>query len=240
MQNSSGQRTVIHTGILPPEAEAAQNQKRESTRGGKRRPKWFTAGGSKPKTRKKAGFSERLLRNTAIACTLLLGILTIRNIDQPWSRTAISGIESALTMRIDPDASLGRLSFVKSIIPESTLVFFNMSGAATVEPVNGDVVHEYSDGQPWTLYSCEPAAEVRSTMSGTVSAVACMESGDWCVMVDHGEGVETMYAYMDKPSVDAGDQVECGETIGAARGESLYYEYRQDGASVAPGQGDAP
>lgn len=114
-----------------------------------------------------------------------------------------------------------------------------MSGAGTAEPVNGDVVHEYCPGQPWTVYSCDTAAEVRSTMSGTVSAVACMESGDWCVMVDHGEGVETMYAYMDKPSVDAGDRVERGETIGAARGESLYYEYRQDGASVAPGQGEA-
>lgn len=240
MQNSNGQRTVIHTGMLPPEAKTEQKPKLEGARSGKRRLKRSSEGGSRSKTRKNAGFSERLLRNTAIACTLLLGILTIRNIDRPWSRAAINGIESALTMRIDPDAGLGRLSFVKSIIPESTLVFFNMSGAEAVEPVNGDIVHRYSDGQPWTVYSCDPAAEVRSTMSGTVSAVACMESGDWCVMVDHGEGVETMYAYMDKPSVDAGDRVACGETIGAARGESLYYEYRQDGASVEPGQGDAP
>lgn len=239
MQKSSGQRTVIHTGILPPEAERLRKQDMESTRDEKKSSKWFAAGKGGAKTRKKEGFSERLLRNTAIACSLLLGILTLRNIDQPWSRTAISGIESALTMRIDPDASLGRLNFVKTIIPESTLVFFNMSGAARVEPVNGEVAHEYSDGQPWTLYSCETAAEVRSTMSGTVSAVACMDSGDWCVMVDHGDGVETMYAYMDKPSVDAGDRVERGETIGAARGESLYYEYRQDGTSVAPGEGDA-
>lgn len=237
MQIGGGQRTVIHTGMLPPEAERERTQTKR--RGGKRHSKLFAAGAGRAKARPKAGFSERLLRNTAIACALLLGILTIRNIDRPWSRAALSGIESALTMRIDPDASLGKLNFVKKMLPESTLVFFNMSGDAALEPVNGDIVHEYSDGQPWTLYACDPAAEVRATMSGMVSAVACMESGDWCVVVDHGNGVETMYAYMDRPGVDAGVQVERGEKIGAARGDSLYYEYRQDGASVAPGRGDA-
>lgn len=215
MQNGGSQRTVIHTGIVPPKADEQR---------------------AKPKTikpQKKAGFSERLLRNTAIACALLLGILTVRNIDAPWSQAAMTGIETALTMRIDPDSSLGRLSFVQSMIPESTLVFFNMSDTDPVAPVDGDVIHEYIAGQPWTLYSCDEGADVRSVLAGSVSAVMQLESGDWCVLIDHGDGVESMYAYLAKPLVDAGDQVARGETIGSANSDSMYYEFRRNGESVA-------
>ena len=220
---TGGQSIVIHTAIKPEMA-----------------PKPAKTVKPKPKisrTEKRAGFSERLLRNTALACALLLGVMTLKNIDAPWSQAAVTGIESALTMRIDPDATLGELSFVRSIVPESTLVFLNISGSGDVEPVSGTVVHEYAEGQPWTLYSCSDGASVRSAMAGTVSAVACMNSGDWCVLVDHGDGIETMYAYMERPEVDAGDQVGRGQNIGSVRDGTLYYEYRVDGESVAPGTG---
>lgn len=184
--------------------------------------------------RRKIGHSERLLRNTAIACALLMGILTLKNVDAPWSQAAVSGIESALTMRLDPDKSLGQLSFVRSIIPESTLVFLNISGNSHVEPVEGEVIHEFSEGQPWCVYRAEEGADVRCTMAGSVSAVAQMDSGDWCMVVDHGGGIETMYAYIEKPAVDAGDAVARGEVVSSIMGSELYYEYRLNGESVAP------
>ena len=190
---------------------------------------------SKTKLRKKVDFSERLLRNTAIACMLLLGILTLRNIDAPWSQAAVNGIETALTMRIDPDSTLGDLSFVRSFLPESTLVFFNMSSEGPLDPVEGEIIHEYLEGQPWIMFAAEPGSSVRSVLAGTVSAVSCMESGDWCVLIDHGDGVETVYAYIEKPAVDAGDKIARGEQIGTLRSERLYYEYRLNGESIAPG-----
>lgn len=221
MQSGTEQRIVIHTGIKPENVPVTVvKPKNTAVKHAKRR----------------VGYSERLLRNTAIACTLLMGILAVRNVDQPWSEAAVRGIESALTMRIDPDASLGRLSFVQSLMPESTLVFFNMSGSRPLDPVSGEIIHEYTGGQPWTVFSCNAGDTVRSALAGTVSAVSCMESGDWCVMVDHGGGIETLYAYMDKPDVDAGDDVVRGQALGVALGDSLYYEYRIDGKSVAPGE----
>ena len=132
--------TVVHT-LLKPEDTVANNTKKPEIK--------------KTKARRRVGFSERLLRNTAIACTLLLGILALKNVDAPWSQAAVSGIEAALTMRIDPDASLGEMSFVRSFIPESTLVFFDMSSSSPIEPVEGANVHEFMDGQPWTMYSCD-------------------------------------------------------------------------------------
>ena len=114
MRGEGKQRTVIHTQMAP---EAPAPQEKTGTR--RARP-----------GKSKLTFGERLLRNTAIACALLLTILAVRNIDQPWSNAAVSGIESALTMRIDLDQSLGKLSFVRSIMPESSLVFLNISGSA--------------------------------------------------------------------------------------------------------------
>ena len=213
----TGKGTIIRTGIRPAEEE----HKKATVIKQRKLPE-------------KAGFSERLLRNTAIACALLLGILTLKNVDAPWSQTAVDGIKAALTMRIDPDDTLGELSFVRSFIPESTLVFFNMSSSGPLSPVEGSIKHEYMAGQPWTLYSCKAAETVRSALTGTVSAVSCMESGDWCVLVDHGNGVETVYAYLDKPEVDAGDSVARGEKLGRARGDTVYFEYRENGESISP------
>ena len=217
MQNG-GKATVIYTSIMPEKKDTVKSETIIKIR-------------SKPN---KVGYAERLLRNTAIACALLLGILTLKNIDAPWTQTAISGIETALTMRIDPDETLGDLSFVRSIIPESTLVFFNMSSSGILEPVGGKVIHEYISGQPWTLFSAEEGENVRCALAGTVSAVSCMESGDWCVLVDHGEGIETVYAYLEKPTVDAGDKLARGGSIGNIRGNRLYFEYRVNGESKPP------
>ena len=46
-------------------------------------------------------FQERLLRNSFLACVVLLGILALGNIQQPWAVRASEGIEQALTMKID-------------------------------------------------------------------------------------------------------------------------------------------
>lgn len=213
-------RTVIHTQMAPQAPAPEEKAKARRVR-----------------TRSKLSFGEKLLRNTAIACALLLSILAVRNIDQPWSNAAVDGVEAALTMRIDLDQSLGKLSFVRSIMPESSLVFFNISGSAPASPVTGEVQHAYTEAQPWTTYLCDSSAEVRAALAGTVSAVAQLESGDWAVLVDHGNGVETMYAYLGEPEVESGQAVTRGGRLGALNGERLYYEMRKDGASVDPEKG---
>lgn len=224
MQSQS--RTVIHTTIRPPEAAYGAGEKRKKEKTIVRR-------------KRKTPFSERLLRNTAIACALLLGVLTLRNIDQPWSRAAMAGVESALTMRVDLDKSLGKLNFVKSIMPESSLVFFNLSGAGMTEPAEGEKVHRYSRAQPWTEYACGDGAPVRCALAGTVCAVSQLDGGEWYVLVDHGGGVETLYACLNEPELDTGDALERGGEVGTVRGDCLYFEYRRDGESVEPGAEEA-
>ena len=43
--------------------------------------------------RSKLTGSERLMRNSAVACALLLGILALGSLETPWARKASAGIE---------------------------------------------------------------------------------------------------------------------------------------------------
>ena len=185
--------------------------------------------------RSRAGFTERLLRNSAIACALLLGVLALGNIDQPWAVKARDGIEHALTMRIDLDDSLGELTFVRSLMPESALVFLNVSGGAAMSrPADGAVSHAWSSLQPWTLFDAADAP-VCAAASGTVTAVSPLSGGRYGVLIDHGEGVESVYANLAEVSVASGDAVERGGALGIS-GENLYFELREGGESVDPSE----
>ncbi len=60
------------------------------------------------------------------------------------------------------------------------------------------------------------------------------------VVIDHGNGVSTLYAHASKLLVHEGDRVEQGEAIarvgatGNARGTHLHFEVRRDGRPVDP------
>ena len=117
----------------------------------------------RPKERLTRG--ERLLRNSAIACAALLGVLALGNLDEPWAVKAREGVRQALTMRIDLDDSLGELTFVRDLMPDSALVFLNVSGGgAMLAPVDGEITHAWTALQPWTLFTGE--GDVRATGAG--------------------------------------------------------------------------
>ena len=178
--------------------------------------------------------ADRLLRNTAIACALLLGILTLGNLDLPWARRASEGIQQALTMHIQLDESIGELTFVKGLMPESALVFLNVTGAPELNrPSEGEVLHPWSSAQPWLMFHCEGAGAVSAAAEGTVTAVSPLSGDKLGILIDHGGGLETVYANLDRADVAAGDSVAPGQVLGACGG-SLYFEYRAGGEPVDP------
>lgn len=178
--------------------------------------------------------SDRLLRNSAYACALLLGVLALGNVDQPWARKASESVEKALTMQIDLDESIGSLQFVKRLMPESALVFMNLSGNTTLErPVAGEVSHPWSNLQPWMMFDCDKGAKVAAASAGTVTAVTPLSGDRYGVLLDHGEGVETVYAQLTGVSVSPGDAVARGDALGVAD-SSVYFEYRRGGEAEDP------
>lgn len=217
-------KLLIHTGQSPQGAVEPE----PARRGGRPR--------RAPRMRVRAGlsFQERLLRNCFLACAVLLGVLALGNVNQPWARKAADGIEQALTMKIDLDESLGRLTFVRKLMPESALVFFNLSGdSALARPTQGELVHPYSAAQPWLMFEAEPASPVCAAAEGAVSAVSPLSDGSYGVLIDHGEGLESVTACLAEVAVQPGDRVLRGATIGTA-GDGLYFELRQGGEAADP------
>lgn len=179
-------------------------------------------------------FQDRLLRNSCLACAVLLGILALGNVQQPWAMKAAQGIEQALTMRVDLDESLGQLTFVKKLMPESALVFFNLSGGNEfAQIVQGEISHAYDPAQPWLMFSCENGANVCAPADGVVSAISPLSDGSYGILIDHGSGLESVIANLSAVNLQAGDEVLRGGSIGVG-GKSLYYELRQNGEAIDP------
>ena len=186
-------------------------------------------------SREKLSFGDRLLRNSALACALLLAVLAMGNINQPWARQASETIERALTMHIDLDESIGKLTFVRDLMPDSALVFLNLSGDNELAaPVNGELTHAYSEAQPWLMFSCTSFDEVYAAADGTVTAVSPLSGGSSIgILIDHGSGLESVYAYLSEATVKMGDIVQRGQSIGHTDA-TLYFELRESGAAVDP------
>lgn len=226
----------IHTQYTPPESAGVPPKKR--------RFRHFSGAGTTASAHTvqrrhtivptRMGHTEKLLRNSAIACAVLLGILTLGNIDQPWAQKAAEGVEKALTMHIDLDDTIGELTFVKELMPESALVFLNISGKNTLAmPVDGRISHEWSDLQPWMIFDAGQNQSVFAVEDGIVTAISPLSDGRYGVLVDHGEGQESVYAYLSESLLQNGDKVTRGQALGTAD-NGIYFEWRINGTSVDP------
>lgn len=191
---------------------------------------------SRVRFKTRLSFQERLLRNSFLACAVLLGILALGNVQQPWAKKAADGIEKALTMKVDLDESLGQLTFVRKLMPESAQVFFNLSADHPYAlPVQGELSHAYDSDQPWLMFSCAPDAPVCAIADGVIAAVSPLSDGSYGVLIDHGSGLESVTACLKEARMQVGDEVLRGGTIGAAA-ESVYFELRQSDAPVDPSE----
>ncbi len=82
--------------------------------------------------------------------------------------------------------------------------------------------------------------EVRAVAAGTVVVSGSEKKYGKTVVLDHGNGVTTLYAHASKLLVREGDRVEQGEAIarvgatGNARGTHLHFEVRRNGKPLDP------
>ncbi|WP_148611666.1 peptidoglycan DD-metalloendopeptidase family protein [Nocardioides rubriscoriae] len=102
-------------------------------------------------------------------------------------------------------------------------------------------------GPHWASYhtgldfAAAPGTPVVSVLAGTVVSVEDSPwAGPFYTTIDHGDGVTTTYAHMERSDVDPGDVVEPGQLIGAvgaygnATGPHLHLEVHVDGYDVDP------
>src|SRR5437899_165103 len=97
--------------------------------------------------------------------------------------------------------------------------------------------HHHHEGVDIDGYRGE---EIRAVAAGTVVVSESQGKYGKTVVIDHGNGVTTLYAHASRLLVREGDRVEQGETIarvgasGNARGTHLHFEVRRNGKPVDP------
>jgi len=82
---------------------------------------------------------------------------------------------------------------------------------------------------------------ILAAYSGTVSYAGCLSWGYGChVVIDHGNGYQTLYAHLSRYDVEAGQSVSQGQVIGVmgstgrSTGTHLHFEIRQGGQLLNP------
>ncbi len=86
-----------------------------------------------------------------------------------------------------------------------------------------------------------PGEEILAAASGSVAFSGRKRGYGNVVIIDHGNGVSTLYAHLFSSSVRAGESIAAGEGVGRAgkrgraTGTHLHFEVRRGGAPIDPG-----
>jgi murein DD-endopeptidase MepM/ murein hydrolase activator NlpD len=82
---------------------------------------------------------------------------------------------------------------------------------------------------------------VLASDTGTVTFAGCIDWGYGChVMIDHGNGFQTLYGHLSQISVSAGQVVSQGQQVGVmgstgrSTGPHLHFEIRSGGVLQNP------
>jgi hypothetical protein len=182
---------------------------------------------------RKKDFAERLTRNVAVAAALLLCVVAVRNAALPDTKGVFAAIQDSITMNLDE--SLGKLTFVSNLLPESALVFWDSNKTVQVTaPVHGDIIHVYNEEEPY-IALLGVSTDVRVAADGEVMNIAHGDGEERVVRIRHDNGLETLYGNLLDCYVAEGDRVYEGDIIGdTAEKQPVYFEVRRNGRSIDP------
>jgi murein DD-endopeptidase MepM/ murein hydrolase activator NlpD len=117
-------------------------------------------------------------------------------------------------------------------------------------PVEGDLVRTFGPNRSPNMnvaqihrgvdWNAPEGTSIKAARSGTVTYAGQMGHNGQTVVVDHGNGIESLYAHAKNVSVSVGEKVVAGGEIatvgktGNANQSHLHFEVRQNGRSVDP------
>ncbi|WP_104018029.1 LysM peptidoglycan-binding domain-containing M23 family metallopeptidase [Roseovarius nitratireducens] len=110
--------------------------------------------------------------------------------------------------------------------------------ARLARPLDGSIVRDYDKGRNEGIdIAGAPGAEVRAAGAGTVAAVIEDSDGRPIAVIRHDGNLLTVYSNLAELSVDKGDQVTRGQTIGTLPNSgtpALHFEVRDGIESLDP------
>lgn len=124
-----------------------------------------------------------------------------------------------------------------SLIWPSYCLYITSRQGPRVDPVTGEI----GRGHGGTDIGASYGSAIYAADGGTVIKSGYEEGGYGnYIMIDHGNGMQTLYAHMSAKSVSVGDKVSQGQTIGLvgstgrSTGPHLHYELYVNGSRVDP------
>ena len=104
-----------------------------------------------------------------------------------------------------------------------------------IDPITGQ-----RDGHTGMDLAVPTGTPVRAALDGTVTLSKYYGSYGYCVMIDHGNGLTTLYGHNSRLLVSAGQTVQAGDVIslsgstGRSTGPHLHFEVRVNGERTNP------
>lgn len=181
----------------------------------------------------KLRWGERLARNMALAGILMLTAVAMRNAALPTGQTVIAAVQEMI--QADWDQSLGRISFVSSLLPETVAVFFEPEPQVSFSaPCFGEIVHAWRAEEPYLGYSAH-GGPVYAIGKGQVMSVAHGLAEEMILRLRHEDGLESMYYNLASVQVREGDAVDTETCLGRALPDSeALVEVRRAGRAIDP------
>jgi murein DD-endopeptidase MepM/ murein hydrolase activator NlpD len=160
---------------------------------------------------------------------------------------------------VDQIAQLAGVDFKMPELPPDSILMANMNSDPAAVPFDNDIhrnipegvplrgfmTRGYSDdstdeGHPGIDIACAIGVPVLATAAGKVASAGFDSVYGLMVIVDHGNGVSTLYGHNSELLVRAGDEVVAGSKIalsgntGKSSAPHLHYEIRENGNAVNP------
>lgn len=148
---------------------------------------------------------------------VLIPVKTAENTAQPVQTTPGAGTAtptppSAATPL--PDAKEATPEPVKPSTPAPNLGATQTSSSEMAKPVSGPIIRDYDKAKSkFVLFSAPSGTTVKAAKAGTVKLVSTNADGVQIMVIDHGDGLQTAYSFIDNLSVKKGDKVSKSQSI---------------------------
>lgn len=130
---------------------------------------------------------------------------------QPGQGTSTPTPPSAAAPLPDPEEAKPAAAPSK---PTTDLGATQTSNAEMTKPVAGAIIRDYDKAKSkFVLFSAPSGTAVKAAKDGTVKLISTNADGVKIMVVDHGDGLQTAYSFIDNISVNKGDSVKRGQTI---------------------------
>lgn len=192
--------------------------------------------------RKKSRFSLRQLRIWVYPAALIISVILALFLTKQHESTVITASVSASEVSIseyDISESVSQVSVSVPLSFASPLdsAYISSHYGYRTNPISGDYrLHGGLD------LACGEGSSIYAVLGGKVTASAYSDSYGYYIIIDHPDGMQTLYAHCSKLLKTEGDEVSQGEVValvgstGNSTGPHLHIELRIDGERTDPEQ----